>query len=373
LAKVRGEDRPEREATVKVAVAYEAGQPLVVEDLPVPEIGPRDVLVRIAASGICHTDLTVIDGLSQLPLPIVPGHEACGTADQVGAEVRRIRPGDRVLASVSPACGTCWWCVNGMSNHCERGPIALTTARFRLADGRSATAVCGCGSFAEAMVVDEASVLAVETALPDEQLALLGCGVTTGVGAALNTARVSPGSAVAVIGCGGVGQSVVQGSRIAGASTIIAVDPSPGRRQAALEAGATHAVDPGEADPVEQVRSLTSGRGADYTFEAVGRTELVSQAFEMARVEGTVTMVGMPPAGSQITLPAIPAIFSGKRFSGSAVGGSQILRDIPRYIRLAETGQLSLAPMVSERIKLDEVNLGIDLMHRAEGIRTVIV
>ncbi len=152
---------------MKVAVAYEAGKPLVLEDLPVPAVGPRDVLVRIAAGGICHTDLTVIDGRSPLPLPIVPGHEACGIVEEVGAEVRRVRVGDRVLASVSPACGHCWWCVNGMSNHCELGNTLRLKPRFTLADGRRAPAVCGCGSFAEAMVVDEASVVAVQTDLPD--------------------------------------------------------------------------------------------------------------------------------------------------------------------------------------------------------------
>src|SRR5690606_21359089 len=160
---------------MRVAVAYEVGAPLVVEDLPTPAIGPRDVLVRLAASGICHTDLTVVRGLSNLPLPIVPGHEGCGTVEAVGPEVRRTAVGDRVLATVSPACGSCWWCVNGLSNHCELGPGVQTTQRFALPDGRRATAVCGCGTFAGAMVVHEASVVPVATDLGDEELALLGC------------------------------------------------------------------------------------------------------------------------------------------------------------------------------------------------------
>lgn len=338
-----------------------------------PDVGPRDVLVRIAASGICHTDVNVINGQSALPLPIVPGHEACGTVEETGAEVRRVKTGDRVLASVSPACGRCWWCLNEMSNHCELGPQVRTTPRFRLPSGQLAPAVCGCGTFAEAMVVDEASLVPVATSLPDEQLAFLGCGVTTGVGAALNTARVTPGSSVAVIGCGGVGQSVVQGARIAGASVIIAVDPVPGRRQASLDVGATHEVDPADADPVEQVRALTGGRGAEFTFEVVGRPELMVQAFDMARAEGTVTLVGMPAKDAIFSLRALPAIFSGKRVAGSVVGGSQILRDMPRFVRLAETGQLRLAAMVSNRITLDQINEGIDQLHRAEGIRTVII
>jgi S-(hydroxymethyl)glutathione dehydrogenase / alcohol dehydrogenase len=358
---------------VKVAIAYEVGQPLVLEDLPAPGIGPRDVLVRITASGICHTDLSVINGLSALPLPIVPGHEGCGVVEEVGGDVRRVRVGDRVLASVAPACGSCWWCVNGMSNHCELNPVTKAAQRFELSGGLRAAAVCGCGTFAEAMVVHEASLVPVQTSLADEQLALLGCGVTTGLGAALNTAGVTPGSSVAVIGCGGVGQSVIQGARIAGAAVIIAIDPAPARRESSARVGATHAVDPAAGDPVEQIRALTGGRGADYSFEVVGRPELMAQAFEMARAEGTVTLVGMPSVGDTLTLPAIPAVFSGKRLAGSVVGGAQILRDFPRFIRLAETGQLDLGSMISHRIKLDEINDGIDMLARAEGIRTVVL
>ncbi|WP_018501714.1 Zn-dependent alcohol dehydrogenase [Parafrankia discariae] len=358
---------------MRVAVAYEAGKPLVVEDLDQPAVGPRDVLVRIAASGICHTDLHVINGQSPLPLPIVPGHEACGVVEEVGAEVRRVKVGQRVLAAVSPACGTCWWCVNGMSNHCELGGPVKAAPRFTLADGRTAAAVCGCGTFAEAMVVDEASVVPTATDLADEELALLGCGVTTGLGAALITAGVTPGSSVAVIGCGGVGQSVIQGARISGAATIIGVDLVPGRREASLRAGATHVVDPARADPVEQVRALTEGRGVDFSFEVVGLPDLMVQAFDMARKQGVVTLVGMPSTTATLTLPAISAIFSGKRLAGSVVGGAQILRDLPRFIRLAETGRLDLGAMVSNRIRLDDINEGIALLDRAEGTRTVII
>jgi S-(hydroxymethyl)glutathione dehydrogenase/alcohol dehydrogenase len=358
---------------VRAAVAYEVGQPLVVEEVEPLPVGPRDVLVRIAASGICHTDLNVIQGRSALPIPIVPGHEACGLVEEVGAEVRRVGVGDRVLASVSPACGSCWWCLRSLSNFCELGATVSTVPRWRVGDGREVPSVCGCGTFAEAMVVHEASVVRVETDLADEQLALLGCGVTTGVGAALNTAGVAPGSSVAVIGCGGVGQSVIQGARIAGAATIVAVDPAAGRREASLRVGATHAVDPSDGDPVEQVRALTEGQGADYSFEVVGRPELMVQAYEMARPAGTVTLVGMPATGDTITLPAIAAVFSGKRLVGSKVGDAQVLRDFPRFVRLAEAGLLDLGSLVSRRIKLDEVNDGIESLERAEGVRTVIV
>ena len=364
----------EKERRLRVAVAYEPGKPVVIEDVAVPDVGPRDVLVRLAASGICHTDLNVLAGRSALPFPIVPGHEGCGTVERVGSEVRRVHVGDRVLASVSPACGSCWWCLNAMSNHCEKGAVVRTTPRYALADGQSAVALCGCGTFGEAMVVDEASVVAVETDLPDEELALAGVrGHHRARRGAEHGRACFPGSSVAVIGCGGVGQSVIQGARISGASTIVAIDPAAGRREASLGLGATHTVDPAAADPVEQVMALTRGRGADYSFEVVGQPELMVQAFNMARPEGTVVLVGMPALDATLTLPALAAVFSGKRLMGSVVGGSQILRDFPRFIQLAESGRLDLGSLVSKRIGLDEINDGLDTLTRAEGVRTVVV
>ncbi len=358
---------------MKAAVAYEAGKPLVFEDVPIPEIGPRDVLVRVAARSICHTDLVVIDQLSPDRNPVVPGHEACGEVEAVGADVRRVRVGDRVLASVLPACASCWWCLNGMSHQCERGGQVGSVPRVALPDGRSATATGGCGAFAEAMVVDEASLLAVDTTLPDIELALLGCGVTTGLGAALNTAGVTPGASVVVIGCGGVGQSVVQGARIAGATTIIAVDLSAERRAASLQVGATHTVDPAHGSAVDQVRSLTGGRGADFSFDIVGLPSVTLQAYDMARKEGTVTLVGLPPGSAELTLSSIDLLASGRRLVGCVFGGAQILRDLPRYIRMAETGQLDLSSLVTSTLRLDQVNEGLELSARADGVRTVLV
>jgi S-(hydroxymethyl)glutathione dehydrogenase/alcohol dehydrogenase len=197
--------------------------------------------------------------------------------------------------------------------------------------------------------------------------------VTTGLGAALNTAGVVPGSSVAVIGCGGVGQSVVQGARIAGAAAIIAIDPAASRRTAALAVGATHVIDPGAHDPVEAVRALTDGRGVDYSFEVVGRVELIMAAYEMARRAGTVTLVGMPPVDATLPLPVFRYVFSGKRIRGSVVGDAQILRDFPRFIRLAEAGKLDLGSMVSRRITREEINEGLEGLSRVEGVRTVVV
>ena len=358
---------------MRTAIAYETGAPLVLEDLPVPAVGERDVRVRLTASGICHTDLTVIDGLSALSLPRVIGHEGCGIVEQVGSKVERVKVGDRVLASVSPACNRCWWCLNGLSNHCELKAVVSSTPRFTGRDGQPVPALCGCGTFGEEMVVDEASVVAVQTDLPDEQLALLGCGVTTGVGAALNTAAVTPGSSVSVIGCGGVGQSIVHGARIAGAATIVAIDLDAGRREAALAAGATHAIDPADGSTFDQVKALTDGRGVDFSFEAVGLHDLITQAVNLARQAGKVVIVGMPARETEIVLPAVPTVFSGKQIMGSVVGGAQILRDFPRFVKLVESDRLDLGSMVSHTIGLAYINEGIDLLRNAEGVRTVVL
>jgi S-(hydroxymethyl)glutathione dehydrogenase/alcohol dehydrogenase len=321
---------------MRAAVAYDPGSRLVIEDLPIPQVGPRDVLVRVTASGICHTDVTSMRRTGRTE-PLVPGHEACGIVDAVGAEVRRVKPGDRVLASVTPACGTCWWCVNEMSNHCDRGSLRFRP-RLDLPDGRMAVALCGCGSFAEAMVVDESTVVAVTTDLPDEQLALLGCGVMTGLGAVFHTAGVRPGDSVAVIGCGGVGQAVVQGARIAGASTIIAIDLNAGRREGSLTVGATHALDPADGDPVARVRDLTSGRGVDHSFEVVGVPALMIQAFDMARMERVLRQ-------RTTVLGILGSLAVGTAMFGSAVFLSQYFQ-LSRGYTATQAGLLSI-PMVA--------------------------
>jgi S-(hydroxymethyl)glutathione dehydrogenase / alcohol dehydrogenase len=222
------------------------------------------------------------------------------------------------------------------------------------------------------MTVNEASVVKVFTDLPDEQLALIGCGVTTGVGAALNTARVQPGSTVAVVGCGGVGQSVIQGARIAGASRIIAVDPVELKRKTAEQLGATDLVDPGAGDPVAQVQQLTSGRGVDYSFEVIGLPETVVQAYGMARRGGTAVVVGMPRMDSQVTLPGFQLFYEEKKLLGCVYGSAQVRRDFGRFIDLIETNRLDVGSMVSRTIKLDEVNDAFRAMEAGEVIRSVI-
>src|SRR5881397_240994 len=252
---------------MKAAMCLEQDQPLAVEDVTPLDPGPDDVIVRITASGVCHSDLSVINGT--LPAgKVVLGHEGTGVVEKVGADVTRLAVGDRVIGSFIPACGVCWYCLHGQSNLCAETYSVMFMPRVRRANGEELQAMTGLGTFAEMMTVSHHSVVKVESDLPDEQLALIGCGVTTGVGAALNTAAVAPGSTVAVFGCGGVGQSVVQGARIAGAARIVAVDPVELKRTSALRLGATDALDPTEGDAVEQIRSLTGGHGVDYAFDA---------------------------------------------------------------------------------------------------------
>jgi S-(hydroxymethyl)glutathione dehydrogenase/alcohol dehydrogenase len=222
------------------------------------------------------------------------------------------------------------------------------------------------------MMTDEASLVKVETDLPSEQLALIGCGVTTGVGAALFTAQIKPGSTVAVIGCGGVGQSVIQGARIAGASRIFAVDPVELKRKTAEQQGATDLIDPGQGNPIDQVKALTEGRGTDYAFEVIGLPDTITQAYNTARRGGTVVIVGMPRMEDMVTFPAMQLFFEEKKMLGCLYGSAQVRRDFPKLVSLVETGRLDIGSMVSRRIKLDEINDAFRAMEAGEVIRSVI-
>jgi S-(hydroxymethyl)glutathione dehydrogenase/alcohol dehydrogenase len=281
--------------------------------------------------------------------------------------------GDRVIASFIPACGNCFHCLHEQSNLCEQSTEMMIAPRATRADGTSIFGMTGLGTFSDVLTAHEASLVKVETDLPSEQLALIGCGVTTGVGAALMTAKVEPGSTVAVIGCGGVGQSVIQGARIAGASRIFAVDPVELKRKTAEQLGATDLIDPGQGDPIDQVKAATGGRGADYAFEVIGLPETILQAYNTARRGGTVVIVGMPRIEATVTFSAIQLFFEEKKMLGCLYGSAQVRRDFPRLVDLVETGRLDIGSMVSRRIKLDEVNDAFRAMEAGEVIRSVIV
>jgi len=357
---------------MRAAVLNEYNKPLEIEELQDPPLGPNDVRVQIDASGVCHSDLTVQKGKVPMPTPIVLGHEGSGTILEVGKEVTRVKKGDTVIASFMPACGLCFHCLNDESNLCETSSQHIADARGIRPDGSTVFGMTGLGTFADLMLTGESSVVKVETDLPAEQLALIGCGVTTGVGAALFTAKVKPGATVAVIGCGGVGQSVIQGARIAGASRIFAIDPVELKRKTAEQLGATDLVDTNAGDPVEQVKALTSGRGVDYAFEVIGLPETTLQAYNMIRKGGTAVMVGMTRAEAEVTIPTFDLFFNEKTLKGCKYGSGQVRRDFQRFADLIETGRLDTAAMVSRTVGLDDVNEAFRAMEAGEVIRSVI-
>jgi S-(hydroxymethyl)glutathione dehydrogenase/alcohol dehydrogenase len=347
-------------------------EPLSVEDVTPLAPGATDVVVRVDASGVCHTDHAVLHGQLPYAAPSILGHEVAGTVVEAGPQVTRVAVGDRVITAGLPACGRCFVCVQGQPYLCEATFAVSGMPRAQRADGTSVGVFAGLGGFAEQMTVDERSVVPVDTDLPAEQLALIGCAITTGVGSVFNTARLPPGSTVTVVGLGGIGQSIVQGARIAGASRVFAVDPVASKREAALRHGATDSIDPAEGDPVEQVRARTQGRGTDHAFEAVGHPEPMMTAYHAARRGGVVTLVGMPPADSTITFRAFELFLDVKEIRVSNLGNAQILRDFPRLVGLAETGRLDLASMVTRRIALDDINDAFRAMDAGEEIRTVV-
>jgi len=277
-----------------------------------------------------------------------------------------------VIMALFPVCGQCFHCIRDESHLCETLGAISMTPRMRRADGAGLRSLSALGTFSDEAVIDESLLVKVDTDLPSEELALLGCGVTTGVGAALNTARVTPGATVAVVGCGGVGQSVLQGARIAGASRIFAVDPVELKRKTAEQQGATDLIDPADGDPIQQVKALTSGRGTDYAFEVIGLPDTILQAYNTARRGGTVVIVGMPRMEHTVTFMAMQLFYDEKKMLGCLYGSAQVRRDFPKLVNLVETGRLDIGSMVSRRIKLDEINDAFRAMEAGEVIRSVI-
>jgi S-(hydroxymethyl)glutathione dehydrogenase/alcohol dehydrogenase len=357
---------------MRAAMFVETGGPLVIEDLEPAPPGPRDVIVQLGASGVCHSDLSLKNGYLGIMPGTVLGHEGAGTIIEVGKEVSHLQKGDHIVASFIPACGVCYFCLRDQSHLCDTEFNVMMAMRGKRPDQTDYMTMTGLGTFAETMTCDQSSIVKVETDVPDEQLALIGCGVTTGVGAALNTAGVEPGSTVAIIGLGGVGQSVLQGCRIAGAGRIIAVDPVELKRKTAEQLGATDLVDTNAGDPVEQVKALTGGRGVDYAFEVIGLPETTLQAYNMIRKGGTAVMVGMTRAEAEVTIPTFDLFFNEKTLKGCKYGSGQVRRDFQRFADLIETGRLDTAAMVSRTVGLDDVNEAFRAMEAGEVIRSVI-
>jgi S-(hydroxymethyl)glutathione dehydrogenase/alcohol dehydrogenase len=358
---------------MRAAVLTALNEDLQIEEITPPPLGARDVRVEIGASGVCHSDLSAQNGTLPVMPPTILGHEGTGRVVEVGSEVTSLAVGDRVLASFVPACGHCFFCLNQQTHLCETTLEVYMGNRGTRADGTPITAMTGLGTFSDLMTAHETSLAKIETDLPDEQVALLGCGVTTGVGAALNTARIHPGATVAVIGCGGVGQAAIQGARIAGAARIIAVDMVELKLKTAEQLGATDLVNPNDGDPVEQVKALTSGRGVDYALEVIGLPVTIMQAYNMVRRGGTAVIVGVTNPVQTIEVPTFDLFFQEKTVKGSYFGSAQFRRDFPRFIDLVEAGRLDLGSMVTRTCGLDDVNDAFRAMQAGEVIRSVIV
>lgn len=359
---------------MRAAVFVKDAEPLSIENVTPAEPGPRDVVVELGASGICHTDLTVQSGRMSKMLagPSILGHEGAGTVIEVGKEVSYVKVGDRVISAVRPACGRCDNCLRGKTHLCTALWAMLKKRRGVRPDGGDYFAMSGLGTFSQVMTVDEASVVPVRSDLPFEQLALIGCGLTTGAGSVLFTADVEAGSAVVIVGCGGVGQAAIQAAVVAGATPIIAIDPMASKRETALKLGATHVIDPGAGDIGEQVREITRGRGADYAFDVVGGPNVVAQTYKTIGTGGMLVLVGYGAMDDELRFPAFDLQSQEKCVKGCVAGSAQIRRDFQRFVDLIESGRIDTASMVSRTISLDQVNQALEDLHTGDAIRSVI-
>lgn len=351
-------------------VARSAAAP-AVEDIVLPRVAPGQVRVRIRAAGVCHSDLSMVNGTLRSPYPLVLGHEAAGEVVEVGPGVIGVRPGDHVVLNWSPACRQCWFCVNGEPWLCvTSGTVAV--ARGSTADGSPLHVALGLGAFADEVVVDLNAVIGVPAELAWECAALIGCAVLTGTGAVCNTARVVPGVSVAVIGLGGVGLSVVTAARAAGADPVIAVDVSDAKRALAGAAGATDFRLAGDTLSKE-IRELTGGRGVDHAFECVGRSTSIGAAWRATRRGGLVTVVGMGAADDMVQLSALDVFSSARTLSSSVYGSSDPEIDVPALAAAVLDGSLDLSYLITDRIGLADVPAAFDRMARGEGARSVVL
>jgi S-(hydroxymethyl)glutathione dehydrogenase/alcohol dehydrogenase len=323
-----------------------------LEELELATPGRTDVVVRIEASGICHSDVSVLNGDLGGELPVVLGHEGAGFVVDVGADVTTVRPGDRVVLSAIPTCGRCYFCARGEPYLCARARDIWS--RGFIDAGRPIRGASGLGTFADAVVVSELAAVPVHTDIPAEQLSLLGCAVVTGAGSAINLASLEPGDSVLVIGAGGIGLSATQGARLKGACPLIVLDPVPASRDLATRCGATHTFDPRSEDVSEAVRELTSGIGVDTVFDCVGSSATLDQAWALSRRGGTIVEIGVPGPNVSVDVPLAQIPLSGKHLIGCVYGGTPVFRDIPAYVALAESGQFDLEVLLGDRITLAE-------------------
>ena len=366
---------------VRAAVAYQAGAPLVIEEVDLE--GPRagEVLVEVKATGICHTDAYTLSGTDPEGLfPTILGHEGAGVVVDVGPGVRHLKKGDHVIPLYTPECRECEYCLNPKTNLCQairstqgRGLMPDGTSRFSIG-GKPLYHYMGCSTFANYTVLPEIALAKIREDAPFDKVCYIGCGVTTGIGAVIFTAKVEPGAKVVVFGLGGIGLNVIQGARMAGAGMIVGVDINPARRALAEQFGMTHFVNPGEVDGdlVAYLVSLTGG-GADYSFECIGNTKVMRQALECCHKGwGTSVIIGVAGAGEEISTRPFQLV-TGRNWRGSAFGGARGRTDVPRIVDWYMEGRVQIDPLITHILPLERINEGFDLMHRGESIRSVVV
>jgi alcohol dehydrogenase len=360
------------------APPYATSRPLRIAEVDLAPPGPGEILIKIGAAGLCHSDLSVINGDRPRPMPMALGHEAAGVVQELGAGVDDLAVGDHVVVVFVPSCGHCAPCAEGRPALCEPGAAAngagtlLSGARRLRRDGADLNHHLGCSVFAEYATVSRRSVVKVDRDVPLDEAALFGCAVLTGVGAVVNTAQVRAGASVAIIGLGGVGLAALIGAKAAGARQIIAVDLSEDKLQQALALGATHLVNAGQADALEQIRSLSSG-GVEFAFEFAGSIRALELAYRITRRGGTTVTAGLPPSTAMLPLPAVSLVAEERTLKGSYIGTCVPSRDIPRYIELYKQGRLPVDKLLTGRLRLDDINHGFDLLHQGKAIRQVVV
>jgi S-(hydroxymethyl)glutathione dehydrogenase/alcohol dehydrogenase len=361
------------------AIVYAYGDPYQIARVELDEPHEREVLVRVAAAGICHSDEHVRVGEMHAQLPLAVGHEGAGVVERVGPGVTRCKPGDHIVFSFIPACGHCRYCMMGLSNLCVLqsrtmgGPRLDGTYRMRDSAGRDVGQFCLISTFSEWTVAPEESIVVIDPDLPLDKAALVGCGVSTAFGAVVHRARVEPGSSAVVIGCGGIGINVVQSLAIAGAAQIIAVDILDSKLEAARRFGATHTFNARNDDVPKLVRGLTANQGADYAFEVTGVPSAITQAFAATRKGGTVVLIGIS-AADQRSLPIVPQelVLLQKTVMGTLYGSAQAANDIPKLLSLYKTGKLKLDELVTRTYTLDQVNEGYADLAAGRNLRGVI-
>jgi alcohol dehydrogenase len=360
------------------ATPYEKSKPLAVQAVELDSPGDGEVLVKVAAAGLCHSDLSVIDGNRPRPTPMVLGHEAAGVVQELGPGVEDLSVGDHVVMVFVPSCGHCLPCSEGRPALCEPGAVAngagtlLSGARRLHRNGDDVHHHLGVSAFAEYATVSRRSLVKIDRELPLDEAALFGCAVLTGVGAVINTARVPAGSSVAVLGLGGVGLSSLLGAVAVGARRVVAVDLSDNKLGIARQLGATDTFNAGGANAVEEIRAATGG-GVEFAFEMAGSVRAMDLAYKITRRGGTTVTAGLPPPTHTFALPQVNLVAEERTVKGSYIGTCVPNRDLPRYIELYRRGKLPVDRLMSSRLKLDEINIGFDRLHEGKAVRQVVV